>query len=121
LAGYSADMRRFAPSQPDLFAPRQPDLFASATPPPPAQAPLDELADLLAMLRAADRLPWPDAATAMTEERRILGLARGAGPEGEKLAAAIMDETERLFAADERRAMSPRPAEVDRSDRPRPT
>jgi hypothetical protein len=40
----------------------------------------------------------------MAEEQRYLGLARIAGAEGEKFAAAIMDETERLFAAAEREA-----------------
>ena len=37
----------------------------------------------------------------MAEERRALGLARLAGPEGERLAAAILEETERLFVAAE--------------------
>jgi hypothetical protein len=34
----------------------------------------------------------------------VLRLARMAGAEGQTLAAAIMDETERLFAADEQAA-----------------
>jgi hypothetical protein len=38
----------------------------------------------------------------MAEERRALGLARLAGPEGERLAAAILEETERLFTEAER-------------------
>jgi hypothetical protein len=86
-------MIRFDASHPDLFAPaaRQ----APAAEPPP----LDQLNDMLAMLRAADHLPWPDAAATMAEERRALGLARLAGPEGEALAAAILEETERLLAA----------------------
>ncbi len=88
-------MNRVVPTQPDLFAPAaQP----SAT---PELDPLAELTALLAMLRAADRLPWPDAAATMAEERRALGLARLAGAEGERLAAAILEETERLFAAAE--------------------
>jgi hypothetical protein len=91
-------MRRFAPSQTDLFAP------AAAPQALPARAPLAELADLLASLRGAERLPWPDAAAAMAEEHRALGLARLAGSEGEKLAAAILEETERLFAAAEQDA-----------------
>ncbi len=91
-------MRRFGPSQPDLFAP------AAAPPVAPPSAPLDELAALLAQLRAAERLPWPDAAATMAEERRALGLARLAGAEGERLAAAILQETERLFAAAEQDA-----------------
>ncbi len=53
------------------------------------------------MLRAADRLPWPDAAATMAEEQHALGLARLAGAEGDKLAAAILEETERLLSAAE--------------------
>lgn len=89
---------RFAPSQPDLFA------LPPAAPARPERAPLDELADLLAVLRAVERLPWPDLATTMAEEQRAYGLARAAGAEGARLAAAIMDETERLFAAAEQEA-----------------
>ena len=91
-------MRRFAPNQADLFAP------AAIAEVVPTRAPLVELADLLATLRAAERLPWPDAAATMAEERRALGLARLAGAEGEKLAAAILEETERLLAAEDARA-----------------
>jgi len=91
-------MHRFGPSQPDLFA------SATTRAAAPASAPLAELAALLATLRAAERLPWPDAAAAMAEERRALGLARLAGAEGERLAAAILQETERLFAASEQNA-----------------
>jgi hypothetical protein len=88
-------MRRFAPSQSDLFA-------STATPATvPSRAPLAELAVLLGSLRAAERLPWLDAAATMAEERRALGLARLAGAEGERLAAAILQETERLLAAAE--------------------
>ena len=81
----------------------QPDLFdeAAVQADSAERAPLVELADMLAMLRAADHLPWPDAAATMAEERRALGLARLAGPEGEALAAAILEETERLLAATE--------------------
>ena len=93
---YTTGMRRFAPSQTDLFAP------AAVPEVTPGRAPLVELADLLAELRAAERLPWPDAAAAMAEEHRALGLARLAGAEGERLAAAILEETERLFCAAER-------------------
>jgi hypothetical protein len=88
-------MRRFVLHQPDLFAPTAPPAAA------PPRAPLDELTAMLESLRAAERLPWPDAAATMAEERRVLGLARQAGPEGEGLAAAILRETERLFAAAE--------------------
>lgn len=91
-------MSRFAHSQPDLFAP------APRAPAAPERAPLDELADLLAVLRAADRLPWPDVATAMAEERRAYSLGRLAGAEGARLATAIMEETERLFTAAEQEA-----------------
>ncbi len=85
------------------FAATQPDLFASAAAPAsaPERAPLDQLTDMLAMLRAADRLPWPDAAAAMAEEHRALGLAQLAGAEGAALAAAIFEETERLLSATE--------------------
>jgi len=57
---------------------------------------------MLAMVRAADRLPWPTLSVAMAEEYRVLNLGRAAGPDGARLAAAILDETERLFAAQER-------------------
>ncbi len=87
-------MTRFGPAQSDLFAPPTPA-------PPPREDPIAELTALLTMLRAADCLPWPDAAATMEHERRALGLARLTGPEGKKLAAAIMDETERLFYAAE--------------------
>jgi hypothetical protein len=92
-------MLRFEPSQPDLFAPAPSD-----APVPPERAPLDELAELLAVLRAAERLPWPDLTATMEAERRAYGLARLAGAEGALLAAAIMDETERLFSAAEQEA-----------------
>jgi hypothetical protein len=95
---YTVVMSRFARSQPDLFAP------APAAPAAPERPPLEELADLLSALRAADRLPWPDLSTAMAEEYRAIGLGRRAGPEGERLVSAIMDETERLFSAEEREA-----------------
>jgi len=98
---YTAAMPRFVPGQPDLFAPAP---APAPEPSPPARPPLDELADLLAELRAAERLPWPNLTVAAAVEQRYLGLARIAGAEGQKLAAAIMDEAERLFAADEREA-----------------
>lgn len=63
--------------------------------------PLDELRELLALLRASDTMPWPDLGTTMAEEHRVLWLGRQAGAEGEALAYAILDETERLFAAAE--------------------
>ena len=84
-------MSRFAPGQPDLFA-APPETEA------PTLDPVAELGALLARLRAAERMPWADAAAAMTEELRALGLARRAGAEGEALAAAILQETERLLA-----------------------
>jgi hypothetical protein len=89
-------MSRFALHQPDLFAP------PAAAPAAPKRPPLDELAEMLAMLRRADRLPWPDLNAAMAAEYRAIGLGRRAGPEGERLVSAIMDETERLFSAEER-------------------
>jgi len=93
-------MRRFAPDQTDLFAPTAPPRVAAA----PVRPPLDELTELLADLRAADSLPWPDLPAAMAAEYRVLGLARLAGDEGARPATAILDETERLFAAAERQA-----------------
>ena len=99
-------MTRFAPGQADLFAPARPDLFAGPVPPaPPERPPLEQLAEVLAFLRAAQRLPSPDVPTAMAEEQRVLGLARLAGADGERLATLIMDESERLFAAAEREAV----------------
>ena len=92
-------MSRFAPGQPDLFAPA-----TAPEPSPPARPPLEELAEILSELRAAEQLPWPDLTVAAAEEQRVLRLARMAGAEGQTLAAAIMDETERLFAADEQAA-----------------
>ena len=92
-------MSQFAPGQPDLFAPA-----AVPEQPPHGRPPLEELAEILAELRAAKHLPWPDLTVAMAEEQRFLRLARMAGTEGQSFAAAIMDETERLFAADEQAA-----------------
>ncbi len=98
-------MPRPAPLQPDLFA------TAAATPeePPaaPAPAPLDELRALLAQLRDARELPWPTLPAAMQQEYRVLHLGRLAGEEGARLAAAILDETERLFAATDSPADAP--------------
>lgn len=85
-------MPRFAP-QPDLFAP------SVAAPESPPTDPLDELRALLASLREADHMPWPDAAAAMAAELHVLGLARSAGAAGQELAASILQETERLLAA----------------------
>ena len=96
---YTAPMTRFGPAQPDLFAP------AAAPPAVPSRPPLEELAELLAYLRAAQDLPWPDAAATMVEEWRALSLARIAGPEGAILATAILQETERLLASAEQQAL----------------
>lgn len=93
---YDAAMTRFAPHQPDLFA-------APAEPAEPGSTqagdPVAELRALLARLRVADPMPWPDAAAAMAEEHHALGLARLAGAPGEALAAAILEQTERLLSA----------------------
>jgi hypothetical protein len=56
-------------------------------------------------MRAARTLPWPNVSVAMVEEQRMLSLARDAGPEGAAMATTIMDEIERLFAADEAAAI----------------
>lgn len=81
--------------------------FASVATPAavPTRAPPAEPADLLGSLRGAERLPWPDAAATTAEERRALGLAHLAGAQGERLAAAILQETERLLAATEQAAL----------------
>ncbi len=78
----------------------QPDLFVPAEPVSPAASdPMAELAALLARLRAATASPWPDAAAAMADKHRVLGLARQAGASGGSLAVAILEETERLLSA----------------------
>ena len=91
-------MSRFASSQPDLFAAPP----AAPVAPAPERDPLDELTALLDLLRAADRLPWPHLTAVMEAEYRVLFLAKQAGPEGARLASAIMEQTERLFSAAER-------------------
>ncbi len=53
---------------------------------------------MLALVRGADRLPWPNLPAVMAEEHRALGLGRLAGAEGEALAAEFLVETERLLA-----------------------
>ncbi|HEV2364725.1 MAG TPA: hypothetical protein VGS12_11080 [Caulobacteraceae bacterium] len=81
----------------------QADLFAAA-PPEPATI-LDPIAELVAMLqelRAAAAHPWTPLSEAMQREYRAQALGRLARPEGEELAAAIMVESERLFASGER-------------------
>jgi hypothetical protein len=97
-------MSRFAARQSDLFAP---------TPARPAQEPVSppldpigELTQMLALTRAADRLPWPDLTSAVEWEYRVLFLARQSGADGERLASAILDETERLFAAREQEQLA---------------
>jgi hypothetical protein len=95
-------MSRFAPSQPDLFA------SAPSASVEPERPPLEQLAELLSVLRAAERLPWPDLSTAMAEEYRAISLGRRSGPEGEKVVSAILDETERLFSAEEQETASAR-------------
>jgi hypothetical protein len=90
---YSRPMPRVA--QADLFAPSP---APTADEPPP----LEELRAILARVRAADRLPFADAAAAMAEELRVVGLSRRAGPEGAALASAILDEMERLHALTDR-------------------
>jgi transposase len=56
---------------------------------------------LLDKVQTASVLPWQDAASAMVEEHRALWLAKQTGDEGAKLAAAIFEQTERLFSAAE--------------------
>jgi hypothetical protein len=110
-------MSRFAPQQSDLFAPASvPSGRAPTLPPVDPIDPITELNEMLAFARAADRLPWPDLSTAMDWEYRALFLGRQSGSEGRLLASAIMDETERLFAAQEREqleAVAPQPSSRD--------
>ena len=91
-------MTRFVPFQTDLFVTCSPAAAKA-----PAKEPLTELAEMLARLRQAERMPWPDAAGAMVEERRALGLAAMAGAEGGRLVTAILEETERLLSVAEAR------------------
>src|SRR4051812_48571559 len=86
-----APARRYPSGMPRVA---QPDLFAAppGPPSPPEPDPILELPRPLARVRTAESLPWPDAAATMAEEHRALGLARIAGPEGERLAEAIMIE-----------------------------
>lgn len=100
-------MSRVAARQADLFAVPQPDLFGphAATPGTPAPAPpvdppsdpVAELTAILARLRAADGVPYPTISAAVAEEYHVLALAREAGPDGARLAAAIIDESERRY------------------------
>lgn len=85
------------------FGPQR-DLFAPEPEPTPERDPFTELQGLLARLRAAEHTPWADAAEAMAEELRALGLARRVGTHGEALAASILQETERLLALADNRA-----------------
>ncbi len=111
-------MSRFAPGQADLFARAEPDPLAEPAPVGAPERPaLEQLAEALAALRAAEQLPWPDVTAAMAEEQRILGLARQAGAEGARLATLFMDESERLFAAAEREAMRAALEAVERGAR----
>jgi hypothetical protein len=96
ISRYNTCMSRFGPAQPDLFVAPAP------MPEPDAQPdPVAELSAMLGRLRAADCLSWADATGAMAEEYRALALARLAGTEGEAIATAILEETERLLAAAE--------------------
>jgi hypothetical protein len=106
-------MPRFAPGQADLFAPAP---EPTPEPPPPARPPLEELAELLAELRATERIPWPNLKVATAFEQHYLSLAYGAGPEGKRLAALIMDEAERLFWEDEQEALKRAAAAVPGDD-----
>ena len=74
MPGYTAVMSRFVAGQTGLFAPE-----AAPEPPRPARPPLEELADILAELRAAEHLPWPDLTLAMAAEQHVPRLARIAG------------------------------------------
>jgi hypothetical protein len=102
---YNLPMPRWAAQQSGLFAPAPaPSVQAPA---PPSVDPIVELHQMLALVRAAERLPRPDLPAAMEWEYRVLFLAGQCDAEGQRLASAIMDETERLFAAQEREQLSP--------------
>jgi hypothetical protein len=73
---------------------------------PPGPPPLVQLEAMLADLRAADRLPWPDVSVALVEEQRMFALARRAGEEGMAMAARIEDQIERLFFEAEQEALN---------------
>jgi hypothetical protein len=104
LSGYyNLTMSRFADQQSDLFA----SAPSAQAPAPPPIDPFVELQRMHALVRAAERLPWPDLPSAMEWEYRVLFLARQSGAEGQRLASTIMDETERLFAAQEREQLAP--------------
>lgn len=90
-------MLRVGPAQPDLFAPAP----AADPPPAPEPPPLDQLAAMLALLRAAEAMPWDGVPAVMAQEQRAMHWARAAGPDGAALASAIMDQIERLFVAEE--------------------
>jgi hypothetical protein len=53
---------------------------------------------MLAMLQAAEELPWPTIYAAQQEEYRVMHLGKEAGAEGAKLVSAIFEQTERLLA-----------------------
>jgi hypothetical protein len=100
-------MSRFAAQQSDLFAP-VPGQSGAEPRQDNLAGPIAELNEMLALVRAADRLPWPDLPAAMAWEYRALFLARQGCTEGHRLASSIMDETERLFAAQEREQLEAR-------------
>jgi hypothetical protein len=87
--------------QPDLFAALESAQESAQQSAPQPSPPPDKLATLAAMharLAALPAPPWPTLAAAMEEEYRALALARDSGPEGAALAAAILEQTERLLA-----------------------
>jgi hypothetical protein len=80
--------------QADLFAPA-----VGAAPEPESEPnPIAELSAMLRQLREAMVHPWTPLSEAIQREYRAQALARLAGAEGERLAAAILVESERLFA-----------------------
>ena len=97
---YTAAMSRFVPGQPDLFAPSAAAPRAAG----PRTAAAGGTGGNAGRAACHGALPWPNLNVAMAEEQHFLGLARMAGAEGQILAAAIMDESERLFAAGEQAA-----------------
>ena len=93
-------MARVVNAQSDMFSPVQAELFGAARGASQADAsdPLEELRALVMLVQGAERLPWDGVCATMEQERRALGLARAAGPEGEVLLSAMFAETERLLA-----------------------
>ncbi|MGH6993619.1 MAG: hypothetical protein ACRED8_04055 [Caulobacteraceae bacterium] len=77
-------------------------MFATApAPAEPQPDPIAELTLMLEELRAAVIHPWTPLSEAIEREYRARRLGHLGGPEGERLASAVLAESERLFARGE--------------------